>query len=74
MGILLKKGVVRLLADNEIQLGAKIELAKRDFFEYCHLKAPDFYKYDREYLIEMADDLQNFLDSDDDVLVINEPP
>lgn len=57
-----------------IQLGAQIELAKRDFFEYCHLKAPDFYQHDREYLIEMAKDLQEFLDSDDDVLVINEPP
>lgn len=57
-----------------IQLGAQIELAKRDFFEYCHLKAPDFYQHDREYLVEMAADLQEFLDSDDDVLVINEPP
>lgn len=57
-----------------IQQGAQIELAKRDFFEYCHLKSPDFYKYDRDYLVEMADDLQDFLDSDDDVLIINEPP
>lgn len=57
-----------------IQLGAQIELAKRDFFEYCHLKAPDFYQHNREYLVEMAKDLQEFLDSDDDVLVINEPP
>lgn len=57
-----------------IQLGAQIELAKRDFFEYCHLKAPDFYQYNRDYLIEMAKDLQDFLDSDDDVLIINEPP
>jgi len=57
-----------------IQLGAQIELAKRDFFEYCHLKAPEFYQYDRDYLVEMADDLQDFLDSNDDVLVINEPP
>lgn len=57
-----------------IQLGALTELARRDFFEYCHLKAPDFYKYDRSYLIEMADELQSFIDSDDDVLIINEPP
>jgi len=57
-----------------IQLGAQIELAKRDFFEYCHLKAPEFYQHNRDYLVEMAKDLQEFLDSDDDVLVINEPP
>lgn len=59
---------------NKIQLNAKIALARRDFFEYCHLTARDFYKYDRNYLIDLADELQNFLTSDDDVLVINEPP
>ena len=59
---------------NEITLGANVELARRDFFEYCHLKAPDFYKYSRKFLIDMADELQTFLDSEDDVLVINEPP
>ncbi|RDW17035.1 terminase [Oceanobacillus arenosus] len=59
---------------NKVQLGAKIELAKRDFFEYCHLKSPDFYKYKREFLIELADTLQAFSNSDDDVLIINVPP
>ncbi|WP_147536115.1 phage terminase large subunit [Bacillus marasmi] len=59
---------------NKVQLGAQIALAKRDFFEYCHLKSPDFYKYDRKYLIEVADDLQAFSESDDDVLIFNMPP
>jgi len=59
---------------NKVQLGAKINLAKIDFFEYCNLKAPDFYKYDRKYLIEVADDLQAFADSKDDVLIFNMPP
>ena len=27
-----------------IKLGAKCELARRNFFYYCNLKAPDFYK------------------------------
>ena len=57
-----------------VRLGAQIELAKRDFFEYCHLKAPDFYKYDRPFLIDLADTLQSFAESDDDVLIVNEPP
>ena len=58
-----------------IQLGAKVELARRDFFEYCHLKAPEFYRYDRQFLIDLADDLQYFLEDDEhDVLVVNEPP
>jgi predicted phage terminase large subunit-like protein len=55
-------------------LGAKIELARREFFFYCNLKAPDFYKTNRKYLIELCNDLQEFYEGDDDVLVINEPP
>ncbi|AOR24308.1 phage terminase large subunit [Clostridium taeniosporum] len=57
-----------------IQLGAKIELARREFFFYCNLKAPNFYKKNREYLVELCNDLQEFYESDDEVLVINEPP
>lgn len=59
---------------NLIALGAKIELAKRKFFYYCNLKAPDFYKQDRKYLIDLCNDMQDFLISDDEVLIINEPP
>nr|DAL80229.1 MAG TPA: Terminase [Caudoviricetes sp.] len=54
--------------------GAKIELAKREFFFYCNLKAPDFYKEDRKYLVELCNDFQDFIQSDDEVLVVNEPP
>lgn len=56
-----------------VKLGAKIELAKREFF-YCQLKAPDFYKSDRKYLVHLCDAIQIFLDSDEEVLIINEPP
>ncbi len=55
-------------------LGAKIELARREFFFYCNLKAPNFYKKNRKYLVELCNDLQEFYESDDEVLVINEPP
>ena len=58
----------------EIQLEAKKELARRDFFSYCQLMMPRFYKKDRQYLINLCYDMQSFLDSDDDVLVINIPP
>ncbi|MBS6644009.1 MAG: phage terminase large subunit [Clostridiaceae bacterium] len=54
--------------------GAKIELARREFFFYCHLKAPDFYKKDRQYLIELCTNFQAFLESDDEVMVLNLPP
>lgn len=57
-----------------IKLGAKIELARREFFFYCQLKAPDFYKSDRKYLVELCNEFQEFLDSDDEVMIVNEPP
>lgn len=57
-----------------ISLGAKIELAKRDFFYYCQLRAPDFYKSDRAYLKELCKAFQNFYEGDDEVLILNIPP
>lgn len=57
-----------------IRLGAKTELARREFFFYCQLKAPDFYKDDREYLVQLCNSLQEFVESDEEVCVINVPP
>ena len=57
-----------------IKLGAQIELARREFFFYCNLKAPDFYKHERKYLADLCDAFQKFYDSDDEVLIVNEPP
>lgn len=54
--------------------GAKIELARREFFFYCNLKAPDFYKKDRTFLVELCNELQDFVESDEDVCVVNIPP
>lgn len=60
---------------DKIALGAKIELAKRYFFDYCHLIMPAFYKADREYLISVCGEFQSFLnDNEHDVLVLNMPP
>ncbi|NYV67266.1 phage terminase large subunit [Bacillus sp. Gen3] len=57
-----------------IKLYAQIELAKREFFFYCNLKAPDFYKLNRDYLESFCNDLQEFYESDDEVLIVNMPP
>lgn len=57
-----------------IKLSAKRELARRDFFYYCNLIAPDFYKEDRQYLKNLCDGMQEFYYSDDEVLIINLPP
>lgn len=54
--------------------GAKIELARREFFFYCNLKAPDFYKEDRKYLVDLCSEFQDFIQSDDEVMIVNEPP
>lgn len=64
--------------DNLLQqqaiMQAKLELARREFFFYCNLKAPDFYKEDRAFLISLCNELQDFIESDDDVMIVNEPP
>jgi hypothetical protein len=66
--------MMKKISRKTIRLHAKIELAKREFFFYCHLKAPDFYKLDRLYLRELCENLQDFFESDDEVLVVNMPP
>lgn len=54
---------------------AKLELARREFFYYCHLMAGDFYKKDREYLVTLCNEMQDFFDSDEyNVLIMNMPP
>lgn len=58
----------------ELVKEAKLELARRDFFYYTKVKAPDFYKDDREYLITLCKALQEFLNDDNDILVMNIPP
>ncbi|OFL92764.1 terminase [Fusobacterium sp. HMSC073F01] len=60
--------------NDEIRKQAKLELARREFFFYCHLKAPDFYKYDRAFLVDLCNDLQEFMENEDEVLILNLPP
>lgn len=58
----------------ELKKQARLELARRDFFEYCKLTAPDFYREERKFLKEMCEELQSFYESEDKILVINLPP
>ena len=54
---------------------AKLELARRDFFEYCKLTASDFYNDNRLFLKDMCNQLQDFYESEADrICVINLPP
>lgn len=60
---------------DKLEIELRKELARREFFFYCHLLAPDFYKPSRQYLVDLCNDLQDFLEDDaHNVLVINEPP
>lgn len=52
----------------------RVYAAGVDFWTYCTVKAPDFYKPDRLYLKDICDQLQDFADSDDEVLILNAPP
>ena len=49
-------------------------LARKEFFSYCNLKAPEFYQEDREFLKKVCNDFQSFYESDEDVLILNMPP
>lgn len=62
------------MIDPIIKQAAQCELARREFSYYCHVKAPDFYKSDRTFLVDFCNQLQDFYYSDDEVLVINAPP
>ncbi len=57
-----------------IRQQARYELARRDFWEYCKLRAPDFYKEDRLYLKTFCYQLQSFYYGNKKFLVINAPP
>lgn len=60
--------------NSDIIYQARLALARKDFWEYCKLIAPDFYKEDRAYLKDMCYQLQSFYESTEKVLVINLPP
>lgn len=54
---------------------AKIELARRNLYDYCKLRHPNFYKKDRTYLKDMCYKIQEFLKQNEKkFLVINLPP
>lgn len=58
----------------EVQYQARLELARKDFWEFCKVLAPDFYMEGRDYLKEFCYALQEFYETDERVLIINMPP
>lgn len=54
---------------------AKIELSKREFWQYCKFTSPDFYTEDRHFLKDLAERLQWFIEkASEQIMVVNMPP
>ena len=69
------KEVEAIVNSPESQKRLELLLAKADFYNFCKLMMPKFYKDEREYLYELCEKLQDFVDnSDKHFLVINLPP
>lgn len=63
-----------MIDTKRVRQQAKLELARREFWDYCNLMAPKFYTPEREYLKQLCSGLNDFIRSDDDFLIINMPP
>lgn len=58
-----------------MQQRLKIELARREFWAYCKLTSPEFYKEDRPFLKDFANKLQWFIEeAEEQIMVVNMPP
>lgn len=59
-----------------VRFEAKKELARRNLYDYCRLKYPNFYKDDRLYLKDICYEIQDFIETDKEhrFLILNEPP
>lgn len=54
---------------------AKMELARREFWQYCKFTSPDFYKEERTFLKDLANKLQWFVEeASEQIMVVNMPP
>lgn len=67
--------VRRLINSPAGQREVLLELARKDFFTFCRIMQPKFYKPERLYLKDMCDRLQDFVEkSSKHFLVVTLPP
>lgn len=58
-----------------LQRGARMELARREFWQYCKFTSPDFYIEDRAFLKDFSARLQWFVEeASEQIMVVNMPP
>lgn len=63
------------MKNKQIIQQAKMELSRREFWQYCKFTSPDFYKEDRPFLKDLSTRLQWFIEeADEQIMVINMPP
>lgn len=54
---------------------AKMELSRREFWQYCKFTSPDFYKEERTFLNDLSQKLQWFVEeATEQIMVVNMPP
>ena len=54
---------------------ARMELARREFWQYCKFTSPDFYTEERTFLKDLSNKLQWFVeDASEQIMVVNMPP
>ena len=59
----------------DVKREARRELARRRFYKYCQYRYPDLYTEDEQFLKELCDGIQDFIEQDQKrFLVINLPP
>ena len=59
----------------QIRRFAFMELARREFWQYCKFTSPDFYIEDRHFLKDLSSRLQWFVEeADEKIMVVNMPP
>lgn len=56
------------------EIRMQLQAARSDFFEFCRLRNPKFYKSDRQYLVRLCREFQEFYESDEMGMLINMPP
>lgn len=60
---------------NVLKYYARLELSRRSFWEYCKFTSPDFYSDDRNFLNDLSDKLQWFIEeATEQIMVVNMPP
>ena len=60
---------------NILKYYARIELSRRNFWEYCKFTSPDFYDDNRKFLKDLSEKLQWFIEeATEQIMVVNLPP